>query len=81
MTLKQKEKVLELINVLVQRMVNGHEYLHFRINEINNCGGYSVDIYDVALLHDDDVIAIIAVCKMCCVQFRLYLNEGIINLL
>lgn len=81
MTLLQRKRVLRLIKDLVQREINGHEYLHFRINEINNCGGYSVDIYDIALLHDDDVIAIIAVCKMCCVQFRLYLNEGIINLL
>lgn len=81
MTFRQKEKVINLITELVQRMVNGHEYLHFRINDINHCGGYSIDIYDVTLLHDDDVLAIIAVCNMNCIQFKLYLNEGIINLI
>lgn len=81
MTYLQKEKVLNQIRELVQRLVNGHEYLHFREVDINHCGGYSIEIYDVCLLHDDDVLAIIAICKMNCVQFRLYLDEGIINLL
>lgn len=81
MTKLQVEKVLIQISDLVQRMVNGHEYINFRVNDENHCGGYSIDIYDVCLLHDDDVLAIIAVCKMNCVQFRLYLNEGKINLL
>lgn len=81
MTLQQQEKVLRLINELVQRDVNGHKYLHFRIENIDYCGGYSIDIYDVVLLHDDDVMAIIAVCKMCCVQFKLYLDGGKITLL
>ena len=80
MTLLQRKRVLRLIKDLVQRKINEHEYLHFRVIEINHCGGYRVDIYDVALLHDDDVLAIIAVCKMSCVQFQLYLNEGIISI-
>lgn len=81
MTLQQEMKVLNLLNNMVQRMVNGHDYLNFRVNDIDYCGGYSIDIYDVTLLHDDDVLAIIAVCKMNCITFRLYLNEGKINLL
>lgn len=81
MTLIQKNKVMNLINEMVQRMINGHEYLHFRINDELYCGGYSIDIYDLPILHDDDVLAIIAICKMNCVQFRLFLNEGKINLL
>lgn len=81
MTLLQQKKVLNQIKDLVQRTINGHEYLHFRVIDENYCGGYSIDIYDVPLLHDDDVLTIIAVCKMNCVQFRLFLNEGKINLL
>lgn len=81
MTLLQRKRVLRLIKDLVQRKVNGHEYFHFRINEINHCGGYSIDIYDVSLLHDTDVLAIIAVCNVSCVQFQLYLNQGIITLI
>lgn len=81
MTLEQQEKVLNLINELVQKEINGHEYLHYRFVDIDYCGGHSIDICDVALLHDDDVLAIIAVCKMTLVQFKLYLNEGKITLM
>lgn len=80
MTLEEQTKVVNLINELVQREVNGHEYLNYRFVNIDYCGGYSIDICDVALLHDDDVLAIIAVCNMNCVQFNLYLNEGKITL-
>lgn len=81
MTKMQMEKVRELVLALIQKTVNGRQYVNIKTEDIAYCGGYQLVITDIPLLHDSDILAIIAVCANCCAQFKLYLNEKRIVLL
>lgn len=75
MTEKQMKKVRKLILALIQREINGHPYVNMKAESRTNCGGWQLVISDVALFHDNEILAIIGVCANNCVQFHLYLNE------
>lgn len=75
------KKVRELLLALIQRDCNGHPYVTIKAESIDYCGGYQLVIKDIPLFHEEEVLAIIAVCVNNCVQFKLFLNEKRIVLL
>lgn len=75
MTEKQLKKVRGLVLALIQKEVNGHPYVTIKTEDIDYCGGYQLVITDIALFHEEEVLAIIAVCVNNCVQFKLRLDE------
>lgn len=81
MTKIQMEKVRELVLTLIQKTVNGHPYVTIKVEDIDYCGGYQLVITDIPLFHEEEVLAIIAVCVNNCVQFKLRLDEKRIVLL
>lgn len=81
MTEKQLKKVRELVLALIQKEVNGHPYVTILTEAIGYCGGYQIVIRDIPLFHENEVLAIIAVCVNNCVQFKLRLDEKCIILI
>ena len=81
MTKKGLEKFHRLFNELVQRNVNGRVYYGFHVEHIDYCGGYMVKIEGHCLLHESDLVALMACADAVTASCRVHLGYGFIEVL
>lgn len=81
MTKKDLEKFHRLFNELVQREVNGKVYYGFHVEHIDYCGGYYVMIDGCCLLHESDLVALMACADAVTASVRIHLGYGYVEVI
>lgn len=81
MTKKGLMKFSRLFNELVQRNVNGHVYYGFHVEHIDYCGGIRVIIDGHCLLHESDLVALMACADAVTASVRVHLGNGYVEVL